>query len=164
MVTVPLPTLFSASVEKAGPKHSTSVPFSARVAIPVSVDVNEVAPVPGPNPVLGVAVNSLLGPHRTLPVTICERGHSKVPLTFQMVTPFLFPSTVHLKVKGSPGQVGEAVINCPLTPPGYVDRNTVSLIHCQQNCYFRQEFCGYYYICVAIIQRKDAVGVFLSAH
>ena len=44
-----------------------------------------------------------------------------------MVTPFLFPSTVHLKVKGSPGQVGEAVINCPLTTLAYVDRNTVSL-------------------------------------
>ena len=116
-------------MEKAGPKHSTSVPSSARVAVPLSVDEKEVALVPGPNPVPGVAVNSLFGPHRTLPVTICERGHSKVPPTFtlQMVTPFLFPSTVHLKVKGSPGQVGEAVINCSLTPPAYVDRNTVSL-------------------------------------
>ena len=114
-------------MEKAGPKHSTSVPSSARVAVALSVDEKEVALVPGPNPVLGVAVNSLFGPHRTLPVTICERGHSKVPpmFTLQMVNPF--PSTVHLKVKGSPGQVGEAVINCPLTPPAYVDRNRVSL-------------------------------------
>ena len=144
MVTVLFPTLFWASVEKAGPKHSTSVPSSERVAVPVSVDVNEVALVPGPNPVPGLAVNSLFGPHRTLPATICDKGHSKVPPTFtlQMVTPFLLPRTVHLKVKRSPGQVGEAVINCPLTSPAYVDRNTVSTA--KQNCYFRQEFCGYH--------------------
>ena len=81
-------------MEKAGPKHSTSVPSSERVAVPVSVDVNEVALVPGPNPVPGLAVNSLFGPHRTLPATICDKGHSKVPPTFtlQMVTPFLLPT------------------------------------------------------------------------
>ena len=128
-------------MEKAGPKHSTSVPSSGRVVVPVSVDVNDVALVPGPNPVPGLAVNSLFGPHHTLPDTICDKGHSKVPPTFtlQIVTPFLFPKTVHQKVKGSPGQVGEAVINCPLTSPAYVDRlNTVSTeysIYCY--CYFR---------------------------
>ena len=131
-------------MEKAGPKHSTSVPSSGRVAIPVSVDVNDVALVPGPNPIPGLAVNSLFGPHCTLPATICDKGHSKVPPTFtlQMVTPFLLPKTVHLKVKGSPGQVGEAAMNCPLTSPAYVYRNTVSTA--KQNSYFRQEFCGYH--------------------
>ena len=43
-----------------------------------------------------------------------------------MVNPFLLLKTVQLKVKESPGQVGEAVMNCPLTSPAYVDRNTVT--------------------------------------
>ena len=47
--------MFPASLDKAGPKHSTSVPFSAGVAVPLSVDVKEVALVP--NPVTGVMVN-----------------------------------------------------------------------------------------------------------
>ena len=82
---VPFPTLFSASLEKkSGPKHSTSVPSSARVAVPYSVDGKEVVLAPGPNPAPGVAVNSLSGPHCALPVTICERGHSKVPPMFTL--------------------------------------------------------------------------------
>ena len=52
--------LFPGSTLLAGPKHSTSVPFSAGSAVPLSVDVKEVALVP--NPVLGLAVKLSLGP------------------------------------------------------------------------------------------------------
>ena len=41
-------------------KHSTSVPFSARVAVPLSVDEKEVALVP--NPASGLAVKVSFGP------------------------------------------------------------------------------------------------------
>ena len=47
--------MLSTSLDKAGPKHSTSVPFSVGVTVPLSVDVKEVALVP--NPVTGVTVN-----------------------------------------------------------------------------------------------------------
>ena len=53
------PTLLSISLEKAGPKHSTSVPFSSEVGVPLSVDEKEVALVP--NPVPGVAMKVLPG-------------------------------------------------------------------------------------------------------
>ena len=52
--------LFPGSTLLAGPKHSTSVPFSAESAVPLSVDVKEVALVPNPLPDL--AVKSSLGP------------------------------------------------------------------------------------------------------
>ena len=52
--------LFPWSTVFAGPKHSTSVPFSAGVVVPLSVDVKEVALVPKPVP--GLAVKSSLGP------------------------------------------------------------------------------------------------------
>ena len=52
--------LFPGSTLLAGPKHSTSVPFSAGSAVPLSVDVKEVALVPNPLP--GLAVKLSLGP------------------------------------------------------------------------------------------------------
>ena len=104
--------MFPASLELPGPKHSTSMPFSAEIAVPFSVDVKEVAVVPGPNPVTGVAVK----PHAELaPAVLCARKHKLLPPTLQMVTPFLSPVTVHLKVKVPPGQVGGAAVNCPVT-------------------------------------------------
>ena len=111
------PTLFSASLDKAGPKHSTSVPFSAEVAVPPSVDEKEVALVP--NPVPGVAVKALSGPHIDVaPAVLCDRMHSLPPPTLQMVIPLMSPVTVHLKVKVSPGQVGGAAVSSPATSPG----------------------------------------------
>ena len=89
--------MFLASLSRLGPKHSTSVPFSAGVAVPLSVDEKEVGLVP--NPVPDLAVKSLSGPHldvvRTVP---CERIHSLLPFILQMVTPLASPVTVHLKV------------------------------------------------------------------
>ena len=55
------PTLLSVSLEKAGPKHSTSVPFSVGVAVPLSVDVKKVALVV-PNPVPVVTLKGLRDP------------------------------------------------------------------------------------------------------
>ena len=110
------PTLFPASLEKAGPKHSTRVPSSSEVAVPVNVDEKEVALVP--NPVPDVTVKGLpdpQGPGRS--AVLCTRVHSLLPPTLQMVIPFLFPITVHVKVKVSPGQVGGGAVNCPATTP-----------------------------------------------
>ena len=59
--SVPFPTMSPASLEKAGPKHSTSVPSSAEVAVPLSVDVKEVALVP--NPVTPLALKAPPVPH-----------------------------------------------------------------------------------------------------
>ena len=98
----------------AGPKHSTSVPSSVEVAVPLSVDEKEVALVP--NPVPGEAIKAMLGPQREeIPAVLCIRGHSLLPPTLQMVNPLMFPVTVHLKVKVSSGQVGGAVVNCAVT-------------------------------------------------
>ena len=110
-----LPTLFSSRTLLAGPKHSTNVPFSAGVAVPLSVDEKEVALVP--NPVKDVAVKASPGPQRMELVVLCERLHSSLVLfpTLQLVNPFMSPVTVHLKVKVSPGQVGGAAVNCPAT-------------------------------------------------
>ena len=84
-----IPTLFPGSSLLAGPKHSTSVPFSAEVALPLSVDEKEVAFVP--NSVPDVAMNTLffpIGSQRSLPVDTCAREHQSLLLfTFQMVTP-----------------------------------------------------------------------------
>ena len=111
------PTLLSASLDKAGPKHSTSVPFSEEDAVTLSVDVKEVAFVV-PNPVPVIAVKVLFGPQVDVaPAVLCERIHSLLPPTLQMVTPFLSPPTVHLKVKASPGQVGGGAVNCPAIGP-----------------------------------------------
>ena len=120
------PTLFPNSTLLAGPKHSTSVPFSAEFAVPLSVDVKEGPLVP--NPVPDVAVKALLGP-QVGEADPCRRVHSLLPFTLQTVNPFLSPPTMHVKVKVSPGQVGGAAVNCPVTSPGgpggeYKDYNT----------------------------------------
>ena len=117
------PTRFQGSVLVASPKHSTSVPSSAEVAVPLSVDLKEVALAPNPAPEL--AVKTLLGPQIEDEVVLCTRGHSLfppplqvvLPATLQMVTPLMSPVTVQVKVKVSPGQVGRAAVNCPVTSP-----------------------------------------------
>ena len=100
----------------AGPKHSTSVPLSAGAAVPLSVDVKEVAVVP--NPVSALAVKTLPGPQIEDGLVLCTMGHSLLPPTLQMVIPFMLPVTLQVKVKVSPGQVGGAAVNCPITSPG----------------------------------------------
>ena len=108
--------MFPASMEKTGPKHSTSVSFSAEVAVPLRVDVKQVPPVP--NPVSVVIVKGLPDPQGPGAIAVlCTSEHSLLPPTLQMVIPFLSPVTVHLKEKVSPGQVGGAAVNCPATPP-----------------------------------------------
>ena len=108
--------MFPASLEKAGPKHSTSVPFSSKVAVPLNVDEKEVALVPNPVPV--VTVKGLPDPQGLgSSAVLCTREHSLLPTTLQTVIPFLSPVTVHLKVKVSPGQVGGAAVNCAATSP-----------------------------------------------
>ena len=110
------PTTFSASLEKAGPKHSISVPFSVGVAVPLSVDVKEVALVPNPVPV--VTVKGLVDPQgRGSCIVVCGRRHPLLPPTLQWVTPFMSPVTVQLKVKVSPKQLGRTATNCPATSP-----------------------------------------------
>ena len=101
----------------AGPKHSTSIPSSVGVAVPLSVDVKK-----GPfvlNPVLDAAVKASLGPQIDVEVSRCNRGHSRVvpSATLQIVVPLIPPVTVHRKEKVSPGQVGGAAVNCPATSP-----------------------------------------------
>jgi len=56
-----LPTLFERALEKLGPKHSTSAPRSAGVAVPLSADVKEVAFVFGPKTLTVITVK-LQGP------------------------------------------------------------------------------------------------------
>ena len=108
--------MFSASLPRPGPKHSTSVPSNAGVAVPVKVDENRIAPVPNSLP--AVTVKGLPEPHGPGALAVlCNREHSLLPPTLQMVTPFMSP-TVHLKVKVSPGQVGGGAVNCPVTSPG----------------------------------------------
>ena len=115
-----IPTLFCGSTLLAGPKHSISVPFSVEVASPLSVDEKEVAFVPGPNPVPGLALKALPDPQAREDDTLCSRGHSMLPPTLQLVTPLMSPVTLHLKVKVSPGQVGGAAVSCPATLPGEI--------------------------------------------
>ena len=106
-----LPTLFPDSRELAGPKHSTSVPFSAVVTVLLSVEVKELLLVP--NSVSGIAVKASvfpLGPQVSVEVDKCTRVQILLlPSTLQRVVPL--PFTVHLKVKVSPGQVGGAGMN-----------------------------------------------------
>ena len=108
----------------SGPKHSTSVPFNVEFAVPLSVDVKEVALVSGPNPYPGAAVKARLpsiGKQEALPVDICDREHRfLLPFTLQMVNPLMSPVTVHLKVKVAPGQVGGGGVNNPVTLPGEI--------------------------------------------
>ena len=105
--------LFPGSVLLGVPKHSTSVPSSAGSEVPLSVDVKEVAVVP--NPVPDLAVKALPGPQIEEEFDLCGRGHSLLPPTIQVVSPFMSPSTVHMNLKVSPGQVGRAAMNCPAT-------------------------------------------------
>ena len=117
MWSVLFPILSSESLLRPGPKHSTSVPFSVWDAVPLSVDVKEVALVP--NPVSGVAAKALEDPQEAKePVVLCSRIHSLLPPTLQMVSPLMSPVTVHLKVKVPPGQAGGAAVSCPVTSPG----------------------------------------------
>ena len=109
--------MFSGSTLLAGPKHSTSVPFSAESAVPLSVDVKEVASFI-PNSLPGLAVKASLGPQREEEVDLCDKAHSLVPPTLQVVIPPMSPVTAHLKMKVSPRQVGGAAVNCPATSPG----------------------------------------------
>ena len=106
------PTLFPGSIELAGPKHSTSVPFSVGVAVALSVDVNKGPSVP--NPVMRVAVKTSPGPQTAVPPdVICPRSHKKLllPATLQSVIPPMLPLTVQVKVTVSSGQVGGAGVN-----------------------------------------------------
>ena len=86
------------------------------LAVPLSVDVKEVAVVP--NPVPDLAVKTSRGPQIEEDVDRCTRVHSLLPPTLQMVIPVMTPPTVHLKVKLRPGQVGGAAVNCAATSPG----------------------------------------------
>ena len=110
------PTLFPGSTLLAGPKHSTSTPFSVGVAVPLSVDLKEVALPPKPIPEL--AVKTKPGPQIEDELDPCTKTHSLFPPTLQVVIPFMSPPTVQVKVKVLPGQVGGAAVNCPATSPG----------------------------------------------
>ena len=109
-----LPTMLLASLEKAGPKHSNSVPFCAELAVPLSVDEKKVAFVP--NPVSVATVKGLPDPQGVWALAVlCTKEHSLLPFTLQMVIPCVPPVTAHLKVKVSPGQVGGAAVNVNMT-------------------------------------------------
>ena len=126
--------MFPGSTLLAGPKHSTSVPFNAEVAVPLNVDVKKEPLVP--NPVSGLAVNVF--PQTAMDVALCTRIHSMLPPTLQIVTPFTSPVTVHLKVKVSPGQVGRAAMNCPVAASGGIKNkmNTITaIIHLNGKCH-----------------------------
>ena len=84
--------------------------------MPLNVDVKEGPLVPNPLPDLAVKLS--LGPQIEEEFDLCIRLHSLLPLALQIVIPLMSPTTVHLKVKVSPGQVGGAGVNCPATSPG----------------------------------------------
>ena len=105
--------MFPESTLLPGPKHSTSVPSSEETAVPLRVDENKEALVSNP-----LAVKELSGPQIEEPFALCGKGHSLLLFTLQMVNSLMFPVTVHLKVKVSPGQVREAAVNCPATSTG----------------------------------------------
>ena len=108
--------MFPAFLNRAGPKHSTSVSSSSEAAVPLSVDENEVALVP--NPVIPLALKAPPGPQVAVaPAVLCDRRHSLLPFTLQRVTPLWSPATVQLIVKLPPGQVGGAAVNHPATSP-----------------------------------------------
>ena len=126
-------TLFPVSTEMTGPKHSTSVPFSSEIPVPLSVDEKEVAFVPNSSP--GVAIKPLLGPQVAVEVEKCGRVHwLLLSFTLQIVIPLMFPTTVHVKVKVSSGQVGGAGMNCPATSPGEYLMHTYNLLGICDQC------------------------------
>ena len=91
------------------------MPFSVSSAIPLNVDMKEVALVP--NPVPEATIKGLPDPQGVgACVVLCVRMHSSP--TLQRVIPCMSPVTVHLKVKVSPGQVGGGAMSCPKTLPG----------------------------------------------
>ena len=89
-------TLFPGSTLLAGPKHSTSVPSSSGVAVPLSVDVKEVALVPGAKPVSALAVRVWFGPQICVGLEPCDKIHSLLLPTLHVVSPLMSPVTVHL--------------------------------------------------------------------
>ena len=95
MWRVLFPTMFLASLEKAGPKHSTSVPSSVEDAVPLSVEEKEVASVP--NPISVVAMKGLPGQQGRSCIVVCGRRHPFFLSTLQWMTPFMSPLTVQLK-------------------------------------------------------------------
>ena len=112
--------MFPGSKFMAGPKHSTNVPFSTGVAVPLSDDVKEVPLVP--NPVPGLAMKALLAPQtEEEKLDLWIRTHSLLLPTLQMVIPCMSPVTLQLKVKVSLGQVGGAAVNCPITSSAWKD-------------------------------------------
>ena len=125
-------TLFPGSTFLAGPKHSTSVPFSAEFAAPLSVDEKEVAFVPGPKPVSALAVRVRFGPQICVEVELCDKIHSLLPPTLHVVSPLVSPVTMHLKAKVSPGQVRGAAVNVPVTSPGgkYITLTCATMCGC----------------------------------
>ena len=94
-----------------GIKHSTSVPSSTIVTIPLSVDTWERGFYSG---VVDVALKAPPGPQ----VSLSSRPtvHSLLPPTLQMVS-LEMTSTVHMKQKVSLGQVGGGAVNCPQISP-----------------------------------------------
>ena len=93
--------------------------------MPLNDDVNEVASF-FPNPVPDLAGKALSGPQlEDEEVDLCERGHSLLLPTLQVVNPVLSPTTVHVKEKVSPEHVGGAAVNCPVTNP---EGNTAELL------------------------------------
>ena len=66
--------MFPGSTLLAGPRHSTSVPFSAGSAVPLSVDVKEVASFV-PNPTPDLAMKALPAPQIEEDSDVCTRGH-----------------------------------------------------------------------------------------
>ena len=111
---VSFPTMLPGWLARTGPKHSTSVSSSAEVAVPLSVDKKEVA-LGIPNPDTPLAVKALPGPQLDeAPAVLCGSRHS-LPSTLQVVTPFLSPVTLQVKIIIPPGQVGGAAVSWPAT-------------------------------------------------
>ena len=104
--------LFPGSTLLAGPKHSTSVPFSAGVAMPLSVDEKVFS-----NLLPDLAIKALPGPQIEEDIDLCDRGHSLFPFTLQVVTPLMSPLTIHVKLNAVSGQLRGAAVNCPVTSP-----------------------------------------------
>ena len=78
-----------------------------------------------PNPLSDLDVKMFPGPQIGEESVLCTKLHlllspSLLLFTLQMVSPLIFPVTVHLKVKVSPGQVGGAAVNCPVTSTGNI--------------------------------------------
>ena len=117
MMRLLFPTRFPGFTLLAGPKHSTIVPLSPGSAVPLSVDVKEVALVPGPNSAPELAVKTWPGPQIEDELALCTKTHSLLPPTVQVVNPVTLPVTLQVKVKVSPGQVEGAGVNCPVTSP-----------------------------------------------